>query len=49
MLEDLNSLLNSGWVINLPFNSEEHKILNEIGKKECKNKDIPPNRINIYQ
>lgn len=47
MLEDVNCLLNTGTIVNLPFNSEEMKKLTDISKDDCKKKNLVPNKINL--
>ena len=49
MVEDINSLLNSGMVIGLPFNQEDEELLDDIGRKICEKARKPANKTNIYQ
>lgn len=35
MLEDINTLLNTGMLLKLPFNTEELKIINDTLKIYC--------------
>ena len=48
MVEDINSLLNSGNVIGLPFSQEEIEKIDEIGTNICLDNRLTPNKINIY-
>jgi len=48
MVEDLNCILNSAWVVGLPFNVDELKKIDDLGKAACIKKQMPPNKINIY-
>jgi dynein heavy chain len=48
MVEDINCLLNSGWVVGLPFSVEDLEKLDELGKKICGDNRLPANKINIY-
>ena len=47
MIEDINCILNTGTVTDLPYNKEEIKNINEICKIICQRKGILPNKINI--
>ena len=48
MVEDINCLLNSGWVVGLPFLTEEMEKLDDIGRRICGERRLTPNKINIY-
>ena len=47
MVEDVNCLLNSGNVVDLPYNPDEIKNLEDFSRKECMRKGVIPNKINI--
>ena len=48
MVEDINCLLNSAWIVGLPFNVDDVKKIDDIAKMECTKKQMTPNKINIY-
>lgn len=48
-VEDINSLLNSGMVIGLPFTPEDEEEIFHIGRKICERNKIPANKTNVYQ
>jgi dynein heavy chain len=48
MVEDINCLLNSAWIVGLPMNVDELKKIDDIGKMECNKKSLPANKINVY-
>lgn len=48
MVEDINCLLNSGAIIGLPLNLEEHKAIEDACKGECTRNGIIPNKINMF-
>lgn len=49
MVEDINSLLNSGMVIGLPFKPEEEEARDKIGVQLCERARMPANQINKEQ
>jgi len=40
MVEDINCLLNSAWIVGLPMNVDEIKKIDEIGKLDCGKKQL---------
>ena len=48
MVEDINCLLNSGWVVGLPFNEDEMNKLDDIGRRICTEKKLAASKINLY-
>ena len=47
MLEDLNSILNSGDVTNIYQDKDMEEIMNQC-KGDCAKKNLQPNKMNIY-
>jgi dynein heavy chain len=48
-VEDLSCLMNTGFLLNLPFNAEELKKLETIAKADCVQQSLVPNKINLQQ
>jgi dynein heavy chain len=48
MVEDINCLLNSGWVVGLPFTADDMEKLDDIGRRICADNRLPISKINIY-
>lgn len=49
MVEDINCLLNSGWVVGLPFTADEKEKLDSIGTRICNEPPkMVPTKINIF-
>ena len=47
MLEDLNSILNSGDVTNL-YNEKDNEDIIQACKNDCLKKGLQPNKMNIF-
>jgi dynein heavy chain len=49
MVEDINCLLNAGWVVGLPFSADEIEKLDNIGIRICNEPPkMPATKINIF-
>lgn len=48
MVEDINCLLNSGWVVGLPFSADETEKLDDIGRRICSEQKTTATRLNVF-